>query len=56
MRNFRKLPRKPIVEGDCDVVVNKPTYILKIDAGIVISSRIKCIKYNIYFTAILIVL
>lgn len=41
VRNFRKLPKKPIVEGDCEVVIEKPTYILKIDAGI------KSISYTI---------
>lgn len=32
LRNFKKLPRRPIVHGDCDVVIEKPTFILKIDA------------------------
>ncbi|XP_043287988.1 EGF domain-specific O-linked N-acetylglucosamine transferase isoform X2 [Venturia canescens] len=32
VRNFRALPRRPIVDGDCDVVIEKPTYIMKIDA------------------------
>ncbi|XP_033208675.1 EGF domain-specific O-linked N-acetylglucosamine transferase-like isoform X2 [Belonocnema kinseyi] len=32
IRNFRSLPRKPIVDGDCDVVIEKPTFIMKIDA------------------------
>ncbi|XP_054007664.1 EGF domain-specific O-linked N-acetylglucosamine transferase isoform X2 [Hylaeus anthracinus] len=32
LRNFRKLPRPPIVNGDCDIVIEKPTYIMKIDA------------------------
>ncbi|XP_020711618.2 EGF domain-specific O-linked N-acetylglucosamine transferase isoform X2 [Athalia rosae] len=32
LRNFRKLPRRPIVEGDCDVVIEKPTFLMKIDA------------------------
>lgn len=33
LRNFRKLPRPPIVNGDCDIVIEKPTYIMKIDAS-----------------------
>lgn len=33
IQNFRSLPRRPIIEGDCDVVVEKPTYIMKIDAS-----------------------
>ncbi|XP_076624909.1 EGF-domain O-GlcNAc transferase isoform X2 [Colletes latitarsis] len=32
LRNFQKLPRPPIVNGDCDIVIEKPTYIMKIDA------------------------
>lgn len=33
MRYFSKLNRRPIVEGDCDVVIEKPTFFLKIDAS-----------------------
>lgn len=33
VRNFEKLPRRPIVNGDCDVVIEKPTFIMKIDAS-----------------------
>lgn len=32
-RYFKKLPRKPIIEGDCDLIVEKPTFIMKIDAS-----------------------
>lgn len=32
LRYFTKLKRRPIEEGDCDVVVDKPTFIMKIDA------------------------
>ncbi|XP_076388941.1 EGF-domain O-GlcNAc transferase isoform X2 [Megachile rotundata] len=32
LRNFRKLSRPPIVNGDCDIVIEKPTFIMKIDA------------------------
>lgn len=33
LRNFRELSRRPIIEGDCDIVIEKPTYIMKIDAS-----------------------
>lgn len=33
LRNFQALPRRPIVHGDCDVVIEKPTFIVKIDAS-----------------------
>lgn len=33
MRYFTKLNRRPILEGDCDVVIEKPTFIMKIDAS-----------------------
>jgi hypothetical protein len=33
MRNFEKLPQRPIENDLCDVVVDKPTFIMKIDAG-----------------------
>jgi len=33
LRNFRKLLHRPIVHGDCDVVIEKPTFIMKIDAS-----------------------
>ncbi|XP_063234785.1 EGF domain-specific O-linked N-acetylglucosamine transferase isoform X2 [Bacillus rossius redtenbacheri] len=32
MRYFTSLSRRPIVENDCDIVIEKPTFILKIDA------------------------
>ncbi|XP_011298968.1 EGF domain-specific O-linked N-acetylglucosamine transferase isoform X2 [Fopius arisanus] len=32
IRNFRKLKRRPIIDGDCDIVVEKPTFLMKIDA------------------------
>ncbi|EFA03354.1 EGF domain-specific O-linked N-acetylglucosamine transferase [Tribolium castaneum] len=34
MRYFARLARRPIVEGDCDVVIEKPTFIMKIDATV----------------------
>jgi len=33
MRNFEKLHQRPIENGLCDVVIENPTFILKIDAG-----------------------
>lgn len=42
MRYFTRLNRRPIVEGDCDVVIEKPTFIMKIDASM----------YNILFSII----
>ncbi|XP_006607155.1 EGF domain-specific O-linked N-acetylglucosamine transferase isoform X2 [Apis dorsata] len=32
LRNFRKLSRPPIVNHDCDIVIEKPTFVMKIDA------------------------
>jgi len=33
LRNFRKLHRRPIIHGDCEIVIEKPTFIMKIDAS-----------------------
>lgn len=33
MVNFVKTPKKPIADGMCDIVIDKPTYIMKLDAG-----------------------
>lgn len=33
IRYFTRLKRRPLVEGDCDIVIEKPTFILKIDAS-----------------------
>ncbi|XP_034933572.1 EGF domain-specific O-linked N-acetylglucosamine transferase isoform X2 [Chelonus insularis] len=46
-RNFRKLPRRPIVEGDCDIVIEKPTYIMKIDATVNLYHHF-CDFFNLY--------
>ncbi|XP_022184305.2 EGF domain-specific O-linked N-acetylglucosamine transferase isoform X2 [Nilaparvata lugens] len=32
MRYFKRLDKRPIVSGDCDIVIEKPTFIMKIDA------------------------
>lgn len=41
LKFFKKLDRRPIVEGDCDIVIEKPTYVMKIDAS-------KKIRNNIF--------
>lgn len=33
LRYFTALPRLPIVEKGCDITIEKPTFILKIDAS-----------------------
>lgn len=33
LRNFVELPHRPIENNECDVVIEKPTFILKIDAS-----------------------
>lgn len=33
IRNFIQLPRRPIVEDDCDITIEKPTFVMKIDAS-----------------------
>ncbi|KAK9888726.1 hypothetical protein WA026_000952 [Henosepilachna vigintioctopunctata] len=34
MRYFSRLKHKPIIEGHCDIIVEKPTFIMKIDATV----------------------
>lgn len=34
LRHFTELNRRPIIDGDCDIVIEKPTFILKIDATV----------------------
>lgn len=34
LRYFKRLDRRPIVEGDCDVVIEKPTFLMKLDATV----------------------
>lgn len=34
--NFVKTPRRPIADGMCDIVIEKPTYIMKLDASMII--------------------
>lgn len=33
MVNFVKTTQKPIIDGMCDIVIDKPTYIMKLDAS-----------------------
>lgn len=33
MVNFVKLTQKPISDGMCDIIIDKPTYIMKLDAS-----------------------
>ncbi|XP_044741640.1 EGF domain-specific O-linked N-acetylglucosamine transferase [Chrysoperla carnea] len=46
-RYFKKLPRKPIIEGDCDLIVEKPTFIMKIDATLNMYHHF-CDFFNLY--------
>lgn len=39
LRNFVKLSHRPIDNNDCDVIVEKPTFILKIDASKIFDLR-----------------
>lgn len=47
MRFFTRLNERPIVEGSCDVVIEKPTFIMKIDA-IVNMYHHFCDFFNLY--------
>ncbi|KAK2582236.1 hypothetical protein KPH14_004582 [Odynerus spinipes] len=47
LRNFRRLNRRPIVENDCDIVIEKPTFVMKIDA-IVNMYHHFCDFFNLY--------
>ncbi|KAK0161010.1 hypothetical protein PV327_009530 [Microctonus hyperodae] len=47
LRNFRELTRRPIIEGDCDIVIEKPTYIMKIDATVNMYHHF-CDFFNLY--------
>nr|CAD7459187.1 unnamed protein product [Timema tahoe] len=47
LRYFSRLPRRPIVEKDCDVVIEKPTFILKIDATVNMYHHF-CDFFNLY--------
>ncbi|KAJ9592753.1 hypothetical protein L9F63_015591 [Diploptera punctata] len=47
MRYFTALPRRPIVEQDCDIVIEKPTFIMKIDATVNMYHHF-CDFFNLY--------
>lgn len=47
MKNFQTLPRPPIRDNLCDVVIEKPTYIMKIDATINMYHHF-CDFFNLY--------
>jgi EGF domain-specific O-GlcNAc transferase len=33
IRNFVELKKRPIENNECDIIIEKPTFILKLDAG-----------------------
>ncbi|KAJ8726317.1 hypothetical protein PYW07_001015 [Mythimna separata] len=45
--HFVKTPQKPITDGMCDVVINKPTYIMKLDATVNMYHHF-CDFFNLY--------
>ncbi|CAH0603178.1 unnamed protein product [Chrysodeixis includens] len=45
--HFVKTPQKPIVSGMCDVVIHKPTYIMKLDATVNMYHHF-CDFFNLY--------
>lgn len=47
LRFFRQLPKRPIENGDCDIVVDKPTYLMKIDATVNMYHHF-CDFFNLY--------
>ncbi|XP_072383686.1 EGF domain-specific O-linked N-acetylglucosamine transferase isoform X1 [Diabrotica undecimpunctata] len=47
LRYFKQLDHRPINEGDCDVVIEKPTFILKIDATVNMYHHF-CDFFNLY--------
>lgn len=47
LRNFRKSKRRPIRDGDCDVIISKPTFIMKIDATVNLYHHF-CDFFNLY--------
>ncbi|KRT78940.1 hypothetical protein AMK59_6657, partial [Oryctes borbonicus] len=34
IQHFKQLTRRPIIENDCDIVIEKPTFVMKIDATV----------------------
>lgn len=47
LRYFTELPRRPIMEKDCDITIEKPTFILKIDATVNMYHHF-CDFFNLY--------
>jgi len=47
LRYFTALPRRPIVEKDCDITIENPTFILKIDATVNMYHHF-CDFFNLY--------
>ncbi|XP_004929309.2 EGF domain-specific O-linked N-acetylglucosamine transferase [Bombyx mori] len=47
MVNFVKTPKKPIADGMCDIVIDKPTYIMKLDAAVNMYHHF-CDFFNLY--------
>lgn len=47
MRNFQSLPQRPIESGLCDVIIEKPTYIMKLDSTINMYHHF-CDFFNLY--------
>ncbi|KOB76254.1 Uncharacterized protein OBRU01_06254, partial [Operophtera brumata] len=41
--HFVRTPQRPIADGKCDVVIDKPTYIMKLDA-----SKLPCLEIPLY--------
>lgn len=50
MRFFTQLNRRPIIENDCDIVIEKPTFIMKIDAS---NFVIKLLNNQVYIYLLL---
>lgn len=42
MVNFVKTPYRPIYDNACDIVIEKPTYIMKLDAS----------EYSLFFSLV----
>ncbi|KAF4526720.1 hypothetical protein B566_EDAN015752 [Ephemera danica] len=47
LRYFTKLSRRPIENNDCDIVIDKPTFIMKIDAAVNMYHHF-CDFFNLY--------
>ena len=45
IEHYSSLPFYPINDGRCDVIVEKPTYFMKLDAGNILVSFCEKLKY-----------